>query len=145
MENELRICGICKNSLEENDENFASRNDRGKKEFQTNCRACQKLYRKEHYEKNKEKYIIKAKNYKNTFIEWFLEIKKQLKCAKCGENRYWVLDFHHKDPKEKEGSISKMMRECNKEKILNEINKCTILCSNCHRDLHHLEKHAEVV
>ena len=48
---------MCKLDIPENDVNFASRQDRGKKEFQSNCRNCQKEYRRQHYLNNKQKYI----------------------------------------------------------------------------------------
>lgn len=60
-------------------------------------------------------------------------------CAKCGENRYYVLDFHHVEPSEKEFTISQV-KIGSKERILNEIDKCIVLCANCHRAFHHLNK-----
>ena len=140
MEEQLRKCGMCKLDIPENDENFASRQDRGKKEFQSNCRNCQKEYRRQHYLNNKQKYIDKAKVYRDNVIDWFTDIKKELKCGVCGEDRYWVLDFHHRDPNEKDLEVSTLVRNCHKEKILLEISKCDVLCSNCHRDLHFREK-----
>ena len=145
MEIKLKKCQICKLDLPEDDIHFASRHDRGKKQFQSNCRECQKKYRKEHYLNNKEKYIKKAKTYRETFTEWIVNYKKNLKCEICNEDRYWVLDFHHKDPKEKDTEISVLIKNCNKKKLLDEISKCMIVCSNCHRDLHHQERQAGVV
>ena len=145
MEVKLKKCQICKLDLPEDDTHFASRHDRGKKQYQSNCRECQKKYRKEHYLNNKEKYIKKAKTYRETFTEWIVDYKKNLKCEICDEDRYWVLDFHHKDPKEKDTEISVLIKSCNKKRILDEISKCMIICSNCHRDLHHQERQASVV
>ena len=136
---------MCKLDLPEDDIHFASRHDRGKKQYQSNCRDCQKNYRKQHYLSNREKYIKKAKKYRETFTEWIVEYKKNLKCEICNENRYWVLDFHHKDPKEKDIEISVLVKTCNKKRILDEISKCMVVCSNCHRDLHHQERQAGVV
>lgn len=51
-----------------------------------------------------------------------------------GEDRWWVLDFHHTSPDEKEGSISNLVDSPNK--LEKELEKCIVLCSNCHRDLH---------
>lgn len=135
---------MCKLDLLENDINFASRTDRGKKEFQSVCRECQKEYRHQHYLLNQQKYINKAKQYRNDFINWFVGIKKTLKCEKCGDERYWVLDFHHTDPKNKDLEISKLIHGCNKEKILSEMKKCVVLCANCHRDFHFKEKNAGI-
>lgn len=144
MEVELKTCRMCKLNLPKDDEHFAARYDRSKKQYQSNCRECQKDYRKTHYLNNRQKYIDKAKNYKDTFIQWFIGYKKNLSCQSCGENRYWVLDFHHKDPNGKDAEVSTLLKSCNKQKILDEISKCVVLCSNCHRDLHHQEKQAGI-
>jgi hypothetical protein len=52
-----------------------------------------------------------------------------------------VLSFHHLDPQDKEEGISRMISSgLSIEKIKREIAKCTVLCMNCHADLHHKEK-----
>ena len=59
-------------------------------------------------------------------------------CKKCGEKRFYVLDFHHPDPRQKEFNISDKIR--NKfEDLMSEIEKCDVLCANCHREWHYLE------
>ncbi len=138
-----KICPKCETELPLDDIHFASRYDRKEKMFQHICRKCQSVYRKEHYDKNKQKYIDKAKVFTQSIIKWFIEYKKTLKCKECGENRYWVLDFHHRDPKEKDIEVSVLLRKGNKTKILQEIEKCDVLCSNCHRDLHFKENNAD--
>jgi len=45
------------------------------------------------------------------------------------------LDFHHKDPNEKDFTIGKY-RNKSKENLLKEIEKCVCVCSNCHRKIH---------
>lgn len=61
------------------------------------------------------------------------------KCSDCGaEFNPWVFDFHHRDPTEKEWSWGDV-RTSNWEKIKEEIDKCDLLCSNCHRTRHHIE------
>jgi len=137
---ETKFCNGCQTDLPRTDEFFASRHDRGDKQFQSLCRKCQKEYRKKHYNDNKQKYITKANLYTKSLIDWFNEIKKNLKCDNCSESRFWVLDFHHRDPKEKDIEVSTLVRKGNKQKILDEMAKCLVLCSNCHRDLHYQEK-----
>ena len=66
--------------------------------------------------------------------------KQTLKCYKCGESRHWVLDFHHRDPSIKDGTITQMLLNSSREKLLQEIDKCDVLCANCHRDLHYQER-----
>lgn len=136
---------MCKLDLPETTEYFATRQDRGKLQYQSICKKCQKEYRREHYLNNKEKYIDKSRKYREKFINWFVEYKKTLKCEICGENKFWRLDFHHKDPNEKDMDISVLVRHCNKQKLIDEIGKCIVVCSNCHRDIHYYEKNADIV
>jgi hypothetical protein len=107
--------------------------------LQSQCITCQKKYRKEHYEKNKEKYILKAAAWKEKFLEWWREYKKQFVCKHCGETHPACIEFHHHDDN-KEGCVSKLVQDACKQKALKEIAKCTPLCSNCHKKLHWAER-----
>lgn len=56
------------------------------------------------------------------------------------------LDFHHCDPDKKDFNISSIPAqswEKNKTKIIKELDKCQILCSNCHRYIHYRIELAE--
>ena len=59
-------------------------------------------------------------------------------CYVCGYNRSLTsLIFHHRDPKLKSFSITHgITRKYPKEKLITEIKKCVLLCSNCHGELH---------
>ena len=58
------------------------------------------------------------------------------KCFSCGFDKYsGALEFHHLDPKEKDFELSKKYRKFNEE-IKNELLKCVMLCSNCHKMVH---------
>ena len=56
-------------------------------------------------------------------------------CCWKGKFHSCQLDFHHFDPKQKTKPIS-VMYGCSKKRIAKEINKCIVLCSNCHRLFH---------
>lgn len=58
-------------------------------------------------------------------------------CANCNYSRcVRALEFHHLDSKEKDFSISQSKSK-EFSKIRSEIDKCILLCANCHRELHH--------
>jgi hypothetical protein len=79
--------------------------------------------------------------YRNDIRDWFLEYKKTLKCERCGDSRWYVLIFHHKNPQEKEFEMSNFTKlGKSKRDVLNEIKKCLVLCHNCHVELHYIEK-----
>ena len=56
-------------------------------------------------------------------------------CRNCGESNPVCLDFHHVD--EKVGSISALIAERRSlDTIQRELQKCELLCANCHRERH---------
>lgn len=59
------------------------------------------------------------------------------KCEKCGYDKcVAAMDFHHLDPEKKEFNLS-AKGHCRKwEDIKQELDKCILICSNCHRELH---------
>lgn len=66
-------------------------------------------------------------------------LSKGGKCERCGYNKnIAALEFHHKNPEEKEFQIdSRKFANANIETLKKELDKCIILCSNCHREIHH--------
>jgi L-lactate utilization protein LutB len=90
-----------------------------------------RLYRRKWYYKNQKQEI------KKETTEWLKKYKLTLSCEKCGESEPCCLDFHHLNPKEKETNIGGIAgKGWSKERIIKEIKKCKILCSNCHRKVH---------
>ena len=62
-----------------------------------------------------------------------------LKCTKCGFDHHAALDFHHEDPTEKEYNVNRLVSDGRFKKAYAEIEKCIVLCANCHR-IHHYEE-----
>lgn len=102
-------------------------------------REYKKVWNKEYYTKNREKERKRIKGRKQELQRWFKSLKLTLKCEKCCENHPACLEFHHQDNKNKDFIISAAIsqRGYSKKKILDEIKKCSILCSNCHKKLHY--------
>ena len=121
----MKYCYKCKTSKDINEFN---KNHTKKDGFQTICKQCSSYRRKEYYLKNKLKEIDTRKKYSTMIRSWFKEYKKTLKCSCCGDARHYVLDFHHVDNKNEE--VSRLVSNKSKKKILEEINKCTVLCAN---------------
>jgi len=62
------------------------------------------------------------------------------KCEHCGYDKCpAAFDFHHLDPSKKDFNLS-TLRNYKLENIKSELDKCLLLCSNCHRELHYLGK-----
>ena len=62
-------------------------------------------------------------------------------CCMCGEKDVACLDFHHL--RDKSAEIAKLIENDNLTQIKIEINKCIVLCANCHRKLHYYNLHLE--
>jgi len=125
-----RICIRC--HLPKNETNF-HRKGNG---FQSMCKECRKIYIREHYQKNKQKYIDKARESNHRLKEWFRELKRNLACERCGEKHIACLEFHHVDPSKKDFQVGGMAT-WGRKRLLKEIDKCVVLCANCHRKEHH--------
>ena len=133
---ETKVCSKCKQEKPLSE--FAI--NRTKKDgHASDCKACRKIYRDKHYLEHKEYYKDKAAKYKAKKNEEFNSLRATLKCAICGEDRHWCLDFHHINPEEKEASVVKLKES--PRKLKEELKKCIVLCANCHRDLHYKERH----
>lgn len=93
--------------------------------------------RRRWYDKNKESEKRHVTGRKNEIKKWFRNYKKSLKCSNCGESHPATIDFHHKR-NDKEHGISKMVSNgYSIDRIKKELEKCNILCANCHRKIHY--------
>jgi len=97
-----------------------------------------RAYARELYQKQRNLAVKRVARRKKEIKNWIEDYKKTLKCSSCGENHPATLDFHHKNQKDKEKGICYFVSNgYSIDKIENEIQKCQILCSNCHRKLHY--------
>jgi hypothetical protein len=112
-------CPCCERFLELNSENYYIRSSTT---FHYYCKLCLN-----------KKSIDKKRELKKKAVEY-----KGGKCIKCGYNRYvGALDFHHLNPSEKDFHITSF-KTYDWEKIKCELDKCELVCSNCHREIHGL-------
>ncbi len=106
-----------------------------------------KKYREEHKEEIVYKRRINAENHNKKWNIRNRQIKQKCvdylggKCSICGYNKcLGSMDFHHIDPKTKEFSISPGMYRYfykNWELLKQELDKCILLCANCHGEIHY--------
>lgn len=132
-----KFCLICSPWKKHNTKNLIKENNK--------CSKCKKEFDKNDYkgqswcrECNLKQTLERQRIFKVKCVEY-----SGGKCEKCGYNKcYAALEFHHKDPNEKDFNISKFKCtnfEKNFEEIKKELDKCDLLCSNCHREEHWLD------
>ena len=74
---------------------------------------------------------------KEQYVSFLRVIKHHVGCQVCGEHDPVCLDFHHKDPSTKEFNLaSSNQSKMATSRLVAEIMKCHVLCSNCHRKVH---------
>ena len=87
---------------------------------------------------HREKYRKYLNDWRIKRTAWYFSLKVGKKCEICGESHPACLDYHHKNPKEKVSIIYNLVRRtADNKKILKEISKCILICSNCHRKIHY--------
>lgn len=114
-------CEVCKSSLKGNSRKFCSfkcKQQKGKSNTQTNTYTYQQ----------------------GRALQRKLEFVKLLGgcCEKCGYNKNLAaLHFHHKDSAQKERNLdSRSLSNTNIKELEKEVNKCQLLCANCHAESH---------
>lgn len=130
----MKCCSKCK---ETKDLCEFNKRTRAKDGLQNHCRECEKKNHIHHYARAKSAYVRRATERTSRLTEAYQEWKRTLKCSYCSEDDECCLDFHHLDPSEKEHGIARFAKYYfGTEKWYNEIKKCIVVCSNCHRKIH---------
>lgn len=101
-------------------------------------REKQRLYQGYHYRYNKDKYNASQTRRRDERREFVDDHKLARGCIKCGYKRCAkALVFHHREPDSKDRTISILVRDrVSYERLIVELDKCNVMCANCHRELH---------
>jgi hypothetical protein len=105
---------------------------------QSQCKECARLLIKNHYNKNREYYLIKAKGrnkeLRDETNEFLFQFLSKNPCIDCGESDPAVLEFDHMGKVPKTKAVSHLVRKrTTLGQIVDEISKCEVRCANCHR------------
>ena len=119
----MRICSQCKKSLDES--NFYERKRGGK---QAICISCRKILNEINYQNNKNK-VMDNKNQRIERNRKFIVSILRMGCVDCNSKDIRVLEFDHL--RNKTLGIAQM-RSHSLERLKEEIDKCEVVCANCH-------------
>ena len=113
----FKFCPKCKENKTLS--NFYNR--RGKSGSSCYCKIC-----------SNEQAIERQKKFKIDCVEY-----KGGCCSFCGYKKYvGALEFHHKNPSEKDFTIANQKKTKFDDRIKKELDKCILVCANCHREIH---------
>jgi len=104
---------------------------------------CSNEFEVQSHGKTTKKYCSTPCRTKRNIATWRKNMKRRAvdykggKCQGCGYDKcVEAFDFHHRDPEAKEFGISSMGHCRSWDKMKAELDKCDLLCSNCHRERH---------
>lgn len=98
------------------------------------CKKCKCKRSKKHYAENRDVYVRRGPRRRFEAREIVNKIKRENPCLDCGDKfHYCQMDFDHRDQFTKRKQISYMLM-LGIDTILKEIEKCDLVCANCHRD-----------
>ncbi len=97
----------------------------------------QRIHQQKHYKSHRDYYKTKREIRRQGIINLYNEYKSNRKCFICPENDPITLDFHHLIESEKESLVHRMVYNGRSwTQVMKEIEKCVLLCANCHRKVH---------
>lgn len=123
-----KICTKCNEEKLESDFFFR---DKKLNTRRGDCKSCSTNRFKSYYLLNKRKHQQRCKEFRLKSREFVNGYLKERNCKDCGNSDIRVLEFDHLRDKKKD--ISTMLNGSSIATIKAEIEKCEVVCANCHR------------
>lgn len=102
----------------------------------TRCLTCVAAASREHYRRNREAYLSRARGrtrWSNPKRTYRLEYLATHPCVDCGESEALLLEFDHRAGEIKLNDVSRLIWERKWSDVQAEIAKCDVRCVSCHR------------
>lgn len=98
----------------------------------------EKARKEKWYQTHKKECLLRCKKRRIKNQKFLARYKRcGIKCKDCGDSRWQVLEFDHRNPKDKRKNIAALARNGSSLATLKkEIRKCDVVCANCHRMRH---------
>jgi hypothetical protein len=126
----MKTCTKC--GIEKDLSEFARR----KNLFNSMCKVCKKAYNLTWYQNNSRTHKANVRKNNDRYRESIKEVVDAIKSVPCSDCKGtfppFVMDFDHRS--DKTMNVSRMVAGCYKvASVLKEIEKCDVVCANCHR------------
>ncbi len=126
----IKTCKKCKSDRPVEQFSLNKRRKDGRQDW---CKPCIKVRDAENYIENKGRFAKWSKDrrlrVRTQVFEWLLEHP----CIECGEDDIIVLEFDHRTQTTKRFDVMSATHGHSWKTILEEIQKCDVLCANCHK------------
>ena len=130
-------CTMCKHDLDLECFNKKTRSKDGRQNICKQCtKNCSRKYYESHTETHKKITSDKRKQERAEVASFIRSVKAKHGCQLCPEKEPCCLEFHHIDGEKKFNISDFRAIGVGQSKFNEEICKCVVLCSNCHKKLH---------
>jgi hypothetical protein len=107
------------------------------------CRECKREHQRRWYEGHRQEHYTRVRTAKRRYQQELRDTKDNKPCTDCGMVfPYFVLDWDHVPGGIKIGNVSTFYRHAATKKYRDEVEKCELVCANCHRYRTHNRRHA---
>lgn len=97
------------------------------------CKACEKERHKKYYPANRDRFLEYAKKHQRAKKDFINQLKDK-PCADCGKTYPPIcMEFDHIGTDKRKDIAYLLNHGYPMEKIIEEVKKCELVCSNCHR------------
>lgn len=101
--------------------------------YQAWCKSCRKSYDAGYHRSIRERRIEQASERREKFFDWYLSLKAGRPCADCGAVFHpAAMQFDHRPGTDKLANVANLARQNCRLRLLAEIEKCDLVCANCH-------------
>ena len=128
FEVDQKVCCTCKELKPLTDFNKRKTAKDGR---QWSCRECNKAYHYANWDRHMVQIRARSKERIARNQRFVIEYLRTHPCVDCGESDLVVLEFDHL--RDQVSGISRMIRNSELARIIDEIAKCDVVCANCHR------------
>ena len=97
------------------------------------CKSCRKIYDAAYTQRTLVKKVARQREKGAAAVAWNHELKSSIPCADCGGSFHPVaMQWDHLPGQAKRGEVGVLVRSLSRNRILEEIAKCQLVCANCH-------------
>ena len=97
------------------------------------CKGCRKEYDRLYHASTRVLRLEQKRAWKAGRVAWGWTLKEGRPCADCGGVFHPVaMQWDHRPGTQKRGEISRMVDRASRKDLLSEIEKCDLVCANCH-------------
>jgi len=134
LEKDLKQCSLCKTVKPKTEFYVWNKTKDG---LMSRCKQCHSNKQKQFRQSNKDHVKAQTKARRDA-LKLKAVLYKGDRCEDCSQQfPLCVYDFHHVDSSTKENDIGSMIQS-SWDFVKNELDKCVLLCANCHRCRHYL-------